>query len=219
MDRFSSRLLKTQSTLGQIGRNPLETAVMSTAAKKTGVPTTTINKLNNWFTGNYRYFFSKPSSNLKLLGYAIIFVVIVTIIIFVVPQVRKQVIGFENPNTNNNEVAKDASRRVDQLIVNGTENHATNDDYKLINLQPVCFKQAAYLGKDTFDSDLGILEQFRLGSRFFFLQIDYIETDSLDKYKFGNPYEPVLIWRDNSNKLSSVNSASLNNTFKSILLL
>ena len=62
-----------------------------------------------------------------------------------------------------------------------------------------------------------ILEPSRLGSRFFFLQIDYFDNENLDKSKYGSTYEPVLIKRDDDNTLSSKNSESLKDTFDAIL--
>jgi len=222
---FGNKLGSTSDTIESarlVSQGPLGAGKLA-AGKAVGFSATTTSKLSTWFSNNWLRltsflktipsYFQRPFTMSKLLLYAALFGLVVVIILFVTKTVRIQ--GFENPEVAVD--AADASRRVDKLIVNATENHDTNDDYKLINLQPVCFKQAAYLGNNVFDSSSGILEQLRLGSRSFFLQIDYFESDNLDKDKFGKVYEPVLIWRQDAKNLSSKNSASLQNTFQSIL--
>jgi len=198
----SNRVLASQSPLDR------------EAAKASGLPAITYNKFKDWGQRNWitvKQLWKKPYMVWwKILTYLIIISLIIIAVLFG----TKTIQGFENPNTA--DEAMNASKLVDQLIVNNKVTHDNNNDYKLINLQPVCFKQAAYLGNNLFDSDLGILEQMRLGSRFFFLQIDYFESD-LEKDAFGKSYEPVLIWKQNNRNLSSKNSASLKATFQSIL--
>jgi len=211
---------ETLAAASLAGQGPTGVAT-AYVASKTGVPMSTASKLSTWFRNNWLKFknftsqlFSIPyTAPWKILTWAILFGVLVVIILFATKTISIQ--GFENPNIVID--AADASRRVDKLIVNSTENHENSDDYKFINLQPLCFKQASYLGNNVFDSNSAILEQLRLGSRFFFLQIDYLESDNLDKSLFGKTYEPVLIWKKDNNNLISKNSASLQSTFQSIL--
>jgi len=219
-----AKVLEKQSSVGLITKGPTG-VIQGQIGKAAGLSATTTSKLSTWFSNNWLRFksflktipsyFQRPYTMGKLLLYAAIFGILVCIFVFgYLGLSYKMFERFDNQNVVNTANAAEASKRVDQLMVNSTENHETNDDYKLINLQPVCFKQAAYLGNDVFDSNLGIIEQLRLGSRFFFLQIDFVESDNVDNMK---PYEPLLIWRQYGKNLSSTNSASLEDTFKSIL--
>jgi len=85
------------------------------------------------------------------------------------------------------------------------------DRITLVNIQPVCMKQAGYVGptenRGTFKPDMSIMNAIRSGIRMFTLQIDYTETDL--KTGFDKPYIPTLLYRDNSNELISTNGASI----------
>lgn len=208
----------------ELARTP-QGMVIGAAGKSAGLNMTTTSSLNRWFTNNMltiRLLFKSPyttkGNTWKLWVWAAIFATLICIGVLIWLGVSKKLLqGFENPDLNVEELALEASVRVDKLITDSKQGHDISDDYKLINLQPICFKTAAYLGRDVFDSNLGILEQFRLGSRFFFFQIDYYENENLDKAKFGSSYEPVLLWRDDDKNLSSKNSASLKDTIQSIM--
>jgi hypothetical protein len=208
----------------ELARTP-QGMIIGAAGKSAGLSMTTTTSFNRWFTNNmlnirmlFRGPYTTQGNTWKLWVWASIFAILISIGVFMWLGVSKKVSqGFQNQDLNVGDAALEASVRVDKLVVDAGKLYDNNDDYKLINLQPVCFKTAAYLGKDLFDSNLGILEQTRLGSRFFFFQIDYYENENLDKSKFGNSFEPVLIWRDDDKNLSSKNAVSLIDTFQSIL--
>jgi len=188
------------------------------ALKSSGVSSTTTMKANTFFNKNYSNFqsslksiptfFQKPFSMGKIITYSLIFIVILIIGILVYKRYFTKE-GFENTNY----AYQKTFNLVNNLKINRTID-VNEDNNKLINIQPVTFKQTAYLSRETFDDNLGVLEQLRAGSRFFFLQIDYFEKDLGKEY--GKNYEPVLIWRNNVGKMICKNSASLKNVFNSI---
>ena len=64
-----------------------------------------------------------------------------------------------------------------------------------------------------FDTNSGISQQLALGCRSFFFNIDYL-TNDMNRENFSRPYEPALLYRDNSGNLISNNSGALDNAFK-----
>ena len=220
----ASEMAKESVATVELARTP-QGMVIGAVGKSSGLSMTTTSAFNRWFTNNmltirmlFRGPYTTKGNTWKLWVWASIFAILICIGVLIWLGVTKKLTqGFQNPDLNISDAALESSVRVDKLVVNGGKEFDNSDDYKLINLQPVCFKNAAYLGKDIFDSNSGILEQSRLGSRFFFLQIDYFDNENLDKSKYGSTYEPVLIKRDDDNTLSSKNSESLKDTFDSIL--
>ena len=188
------------------------------ALKSTGVSSTTTLTADTFFRNNWLKiqssvksipsFFQKPFSMGKIIFYSLIFVVIVILSIYVYKRIFTTE-GFEDSSI----AQQKAFTLVNNIKINQSIN-VNEDDNKLVNIQPIIFKQAAYLGDEMFDEDLGVLEQLRAGSRFFFLQIDYFEKDLGGA--FGNPNEPVLVWRNNAGRMTSKNSASLKNVALSI---
>ena len=188
------------------------------ALKGTGISSTTTLKVSSFFTNNWNKmksflksiptYFQKPYTMGKLIMYSLIFLLVIILSIYLYKKYYNSSEKFENSNI--------AYQKAFELINSIKINTPTinEDDNKLINIQPITFKQAAYLGLQTFDEKLGILEQLRAGSRFFFLQIDYVEKD-LGK-GFSKPYEPVLVLRNKAGRMVSKNSASLKNVAASI---
>lgn len=82
----------------------------------------------------------------------------------------------------------------------------------LKNLQPLTVKQVAYLN-NVFDTNSGISQQLALGCRSFFFNIDYVTAD-MNRENYPRPYEPALLYRDNSGNLTSRNYGSLENAFQ-----
>jgi len=164
--------------------------------------------------------FQNPFTVMKVLCISILILLFITGMLFLYNYVKKQTnegfaiidssIQLQHAiNTTNTLItAKLASNKIN------TTNTIT--PMQLINLQVPAFKQMAYIGNHTFDSNQGVLQQLKAGCRFFTCQIDYIESASLDQTKFCKLYEPCLVWRDNAGKLISNNSANLQDTFKSI---
>lgn len=188
------------------------------ALKGTGLTSTTTLKLSTFFTNNWNKmknfvksiptYFQKPYTMGKLIFYGFIFILVVILSIYLYKKYYNTSETFENPKI----AYQNAFKLVNSVKINTPT--INEDDNKLINIQPITFKQAAYLGFQTFDDKLGILEQLRAGSRFFFLQIDYVEKD-LGK-NFTKPYEPVLVLRNKAGRMVSKNSASLKNVAASI---
>ena len=185
------------------------------ALKGTGLTSTTTLKLNTFFNNNWNKmkkiptYFQKPYTMGKLIMYGFIFIVIVILSIYVYKKYYTTSETFENTNIPHQKAFEIVNSIKLKQDINVNE-----DDNKLINIQPITFKEAAYLGLQTFDDKLGVLEQLRAGSRFFFLQIDYLEKD-LGK-NFAKPYEPVLVLRNNARRMVSKNSASLKNVASSL---
>lgn len=88
----------------------------------------------------------------------------------------------------------------------------------LINLQSVAVKQAAYMGPENdglFDPLSGIQSVLNTGTRFFTLQISYLEAKK-DSKKFDSPYVPTLVYRDDAGKLISANGAAIKDVVKTL---
>jgi hypothetical protein len=188
------------------------------ALKSSGISSTTTVKAdaffkNNWlkiksFTKSIPTYFQKPFSMGKILFYSFIFLGLVLLsLYFYKTYFTKKKEGFENSLAQEKAFALANSIKINPLNIN-------EDDNKLVNIQPITFKQTAYLGIQTFDDNLGILEQLRTGSRSFFLQIDYVEKDLGDG--FAKPYEPQLVWRNDAGRMTSQNSASLQKVASSL---
>jgi hypothetical protein len=187
------------------------------ALKSSGISSTTTLKAdsflkNNWskmksFTKSIPTYFQKPFSMGKIIFYSFIFLGLVMLSIYLYKTVFTKKEGFENSVAQEKAFSLANSIKLNSINVN-------EDDNKLVNIQPITFKQTAYLGLQTFDDNLGILEQLRTGSRCFFLQIDYVEKDLGNS--FAKPYEPQLIWRNNAARMTSQNSASIQKVASSL---
>lgn len=158
---------------------------------------------------------SNPYGIVKYLVYALIFVGLVLLAIYIYNKYKNNkdsliISGFADIN---DEIAKrnnDVSKILDNIRYD-IKKTPTNED-KLINIQPLTFKQAAFLGPSEengiFDADGGILKQLTFGSRVFFLQIDYYEDDS--------NMTPRLRYTKSNGVLTSKNYANLSDVFTSI---
>uniref|UniRef100_A0A6C0IF88 Uncharacterized protein n=1 Tax=viral metagenome TaxID=1070528 RepID=A0A6C0IF88_9ZZZZ len=105
---------------------------------------------------------------------------------------------------------KEGFQTTQETQINQTTSEAKRNILK--NLQPLTVKQAAYLDK-VFDTNSGISQQLALGCRSFFFNIDYLTAD-MNRENFSRPYEPALLYRDNSGNLISNNSGALDNAFQ-----
>jgi len=89
----------------------------------------------------------------------------------------------------------------------------------LMNLQPLAVKQVAFTGphekSGKFNIENGVQGQIKGGVRFLTFQIDYLDVKK-DLTNFGNPGEPILLYRDDANALISVNSASISEVAKDL---
>jgi hypothetical protein len=198
------------------------------ALVKRGIsPTTTLASLNyfsnisSYISGFFTYILLIISPPYSMTTIIIFVLIILGIIIIFGPKIQEYLLiqKFTNYTNELSSIRINTNNRINSLIDNNTNNTANmteNADYKLINIQPLCFKQTSYLGSNFLDSNQGILDQLRLGSRFFFLQIDYHSSNSLDTSNFGPVYEPRLFWKNNAGDLTSKNSSKLVDVFKSI---
>ena len=180
---------------------------------------------SNFFTKTIPGMFKPPLTPIKLIVRLIVGFLLIMVIIFIINIVKKlsdPVIrpeGFEDKSkVNIQPMLNKVEKRVNSLInVEKKEGFQIDQTKKLINIQPMTVKQAAFLGplkNGAFDANSGISQQLKLNVRSFFFNIDYI-TEQKDKINQPSPYEPVLIYRDNTNNLTSYNSyASLDETFK-----
>lgn len=204
----------------------------ASAASRIAPPSTTnafMRFINNttrfwkkFFTHTIPDMFKDPLNPIKLLVRVIVGFLFIMLIVFLVNIIKKisdpkVSEGFAKNKTDIRSALNRVQLRVNQL--SGSEGFQNSGQSKntLFNIQPLTIKQAAFLGplqNGAFDADKGISQQLNLGIRSFFFQIDYItkQTDTTNQPK---AYEPVLIYRDNSGNLTSLNSyASLDETFK-----
>ena len=172
-------------------------------------------KIKKFITHDIPSIFQKPRTPMKILLLSILFVGVVLFSIWFYNMIKSyKSEGFANLAPRKNEV---------QLIINtltAGRGRASPEikSSKFFNIQPITFKQTAFLGPTNtgyFDANNGILNQLQIGSRFFFLQIDYIESTSMGT-DFPAAYKPCLVYRDNNNNLTSKNSASISDVCKYI---
>ena len=189
------------------------------ALRSVGPPSTTSafmnfinNNINFWkkfFTHTIPDMFRSPITPIKVIVRLIVLLIIITIVISLWNYSKR--IGNEG-FVNTQYAVNKATTRVNQLSGVKEGFQAQEKKLMLINLQPLTVKQAAYL-TDVFDTNSGISQQLALGCRSFFFNIDYV-THDMDRENFPRPYEPALIYRDNSGNLNSRNYGALDDAFK-----
>ena len=193
----------------------------------------------NFFTKTIPSIFQKPRTPMKLLIMGIIFLLIIFLCYWLYNTVNNYE-PFANPNDRlaqikliMNKVQAEGFQLARQPLLSQINTITAPPPTKLtttaspttpqgpvvnlFNIQPLTFKQAAFLGPveaGYFDANNGILNQLNLGNRVFFLQIDYVEKTS---DKFCKAYEPCLIYRDKNGSLTSKNSASIADVCKYIV--
>ena len=189
------------------------------ALRSVGSPSTTSafmnfinNNINFWkkfFTHTIPDMFRSPITPIKVIVRLIVLLIIITIVISLWNYSKR--IGNEG-FVNTQYAVNKATTRVNQLSGVKEGFQAQEKKLMLMNLQPLTVKQAAYL-TDVFDTNSGISQQLALGCRSFFFNIDYV-THDMDRENFPRPYEPALIYRDNSGNLNSRNYGALDDAFK-----
>jgi len=168
------------------------------------------NRISNFFTHTIPSIFQKPFSPMKIIIYLLILLGLIVGSIFLYNYVKSSQEGFEN---NSTQLIKHIMDRVDTLR-GGLQSISRNEAPAIKNIQPITFKQIGYLSNDTMESNQGILQQLRTGARTFFIQIDYLESESLNKKKYCKTFTPCVFMRNNQGKLISNNSISLNDITK-----
>jgi hypothetical protein len=210
-------------------------AVLASSLNRVAPPSTTtafiifINNTwafwSNFFTKTIPGMFKPPLTPIKFIVRLILIFLLVMVVIYIIntiknisnPVIKPE--GFEDKKkTNIQPILNSVEKRVNDLMnVTTNEGFQVNIKNKLINIQPMTVKQAAFLGplkNGAFDANNGISQQLKLGVRSFFFNIDYI-TEQKDVLNQPLPYEPVLIYRDNDKNLTSYKSyATLEETFK-----
>lgn len=184
-------------------------------------------KLKIFFTKTIPSLFQMPRTPMKIISLSLLFLVVLGLGYGFYYFINSQE-GFAN-NANNSDQHTLALREtqvqhlMNQLSAPLSAPSSTNpppntitDTSKLFNIQPLTFKQTAFLGppKNGHFSNKAILDQLKTGSRSFFLQIDYIEKDI--GIEFGKVNTPCLVYRDDNGILTSKNSANLSEVFRSI---
>ena len=181
--------------------------------------------INNWyqiqslFAQRIPNTFQEPTSTMKIVAISIIILLAITACIFMYNYVKSKTEGFKvNDNESDHQLrhVKDITNSLISAKLSSNETTRPESLLQLLYLQMPTFKQISYLGNNLFDKNQGILQQLKSGCRTFFCQIDYIESEALNNKKFCKVYEPCFIWKDNSGKLVSKNSSSLQETFKYI---
>lgn len=147
-----------------------------------------------------------PFTPFKVMIWSFIILAIVGLAIYLKMVVLKAREGFENNYST-------LYRLINTLKSDETE--SPNLNTSLLNLQPLTFKQTAFLGPDynSFDIMEGLNAQLQLGTRCLMLQIDYVDRDRKGLCK---KFEPCLYYKSESGTLISSNSVSLTDVFKHI---
>ena len=171
--------------------------------------TNNMNFWNKFFTHTIPDMFRDPITPIKLIVRLIIILIIITLAIVIWNYAKR--IGGEG-FVNTQSAVNKATTRVNQLSGVKEGFQAQEKKVNLMNLQPLTVKQAAYL-TDVFDTNSGISQQLALGCRSFFFNIDYV-THDMSRDSYPRPYEPALIYRDNSGNLTSRNYGALDDAFK-----
>lgn len=162
-------------------------------------------RVSNFFTHTIPNTFQKPYTPMKILIYLLIFVALIVASIYLYNYIKSKE-GFQN--VENSQLYKRIADRVDALR-GGLKTISSQETNAIKNIQPVTFKQIGYLADDTLDANQGVLQQLRTGARTFFIQIDFLESESLNKKKYCKTYEPCVFIRNNQSDLTSKNSISL----------
>ena len=172
----------------------------------------------NFFTHTIPSIFQKPFTPMKII---IILLILLALGIagYWFYNYIKSTANQEGFQSNTNDIAlqqliKRITTRVDTLRAGLNSSRSSSEAPAIKYIQPVCFKQASYISDNKFDSNQGILQQLRAGARTFFLQIDYLETDSLNTNNFCKSFEPCIMLRNNTGKLVSTNSSSISDIVK-----
>ena len=196
----------------------------------------TASKIKNFFTHTIPSLFQKPHTPMKIIGLSILFFIIFGIGYFFYNFIMSQKEGFQNVSTTlstnviqrNNFVVNNILSSIlakpegfqntsNKSNKNPMNNNTKTDPVKLFNIQPLTFKQAAFLGptiRGYFDAKHGIFNQLKTGCRSFFLQIDYLEV--LKGTGFTQVNEPCLLYRDKVGNLTSSNSLKLSDVCNAI---
>jgi hypothetical protein len=178
-----------------------------------------------FFTHTIPDMFRNPITPIKVIVRLLLLITVVTLAICLWNYAK----GLGNNNTvqgfiNTQAAVNKGQQRVNQLSSSSSSskegfqvnpiNQTTTPSQRNIlkNLQPLTVKQAAYLD-NVFDTNSGISQQLALGCRSFFFNIDYLNND-MNRENFSRPYEPALLYRDNSGNLTSRNSGALDNAFQ-----
>ena len=130
-------------------------------------------------------------------------IILVIFIIFIgIFYIHRQINGFTNMASEGFAVVRSSTKTVPPGDPERTS---------LVNIQPVCVKQAGYTGpaedRGAFKTDVSIMSAIGSGVRMFTLQIDYVETSM--RAGFDPPNFPTLVYRDNGGELVSTNGASI----------
>ena len=182
------------------------------------MPASTTNALYSYFTtGGSRmkkFFFDDipslvkaPFTPFKIMVWSFIILGLILLALYLKGVVGKSKEGFKDSNLQTFNRLLDTLRADDDAKAN------IND--KLLNLQPLTFKQAAYLGPEyeSFNIIEAINGQLQVGSRVFFLQIDFVDRD---RDKLCNKFEPCLYYKNEAGTLISSNSGKLSEVFQHI---
>lgn len=178
---------------------------------------------SKFFTHTIPDMFRDPITPIKVIVRLLILITLVTLVICIWNYAKK--IGEDNDSVqgfiDTRAAVNKGQQRVNQLSSSSKEgfqttqmNQTTTEGQRNIlkNLQPLTVKQAAYL-HNVFDTNSGISQQLALGCRSFFFNIDYL-TNNMNRENFSRPYEPALLYRDNSGNLTSRNSGALDDAFQ-----
>ena len=169
------------------------------------------------FTGGIR---------IALFGVALIIILVILLLLYAfLPGSKSNPKDVSNIVTTQGAIAADTAASLGQTV-KGTSNTSqeklkekfanatgtTDNDLKLINIQPLTVKQTGFLGpvdSGVFGEIAGVQNTLKSGVRTFILQIDY-QTDANKKEPlFPKENEPCLLYRDDTGVLTSLNAGSI----------
>lgn len=172
-------------------------------------------------SGLASYLFSEQAKKYLLITFGILVLVGIGIAFYFYMKTYEKFSNikehFENVNDSERVKAYKGSRvNYIKTIVNSVSvqklDSATVSSTKLGNLQQPTTKQAGFLGPyddGVFDESESVLNQLKMNIRTFFLQIDYVNTDTLSKDKFPKKMKASLFYTNKNGALNSYNSSDI----------
>jgi hypothetical protein len=171
--------------------------------------TTGGSRMKRFFSNDIPSLFQAPFSGWKALFWSLLFLGLILLFLWTKGIIFKAKVksGFQ-----------DASLQTFHNILNtlrADDDPSPSINDKLLNLQLLTFKQAAFLGTEynSFNINEAINGQLQLGSRAIFLQIDFVDRDRDGLCK---KFEPCLYYKNENGTLLSSNSAKLSEVFQHI---
>ena len=184
--------------------------------------------LSGVFTGIARFSSSVSFGSIKIALYGVAFIIILFIFLMLYAFLsgsKSTPQNVSNIVTTQGAIAEDTAATLGQTV-KGTPDTSqvklkekfanatgtTDNDLKLINIQPLTVKQTGFLGpvdSGVFSEIAGVQNTLKSGVRTFVLQIDYQTDPNKTEPLFPPANEPCLLYRDDTGVLTSLNAGSI----------